>query len=168
MTTLSKEKKREIRKKAREASTGIPIEFSLVINIIILIAITMRSQELDNFLIFGIGFMAISPLVGFIVDYITNYVKLKKEEEERIKRANNLDGCFYNGDIWVTPKYHKEYLDFFENLSDFYEIKYYASFIKEEETIKIFIIINGEEAIEFEKIEKAEFLDFYQINKAKL
>lgn len=173
MKTLSKEQKRELRERAIEQASNIPAGYLIGYTLsfpFILIVLRMLEIEPLNGYYWVIGIISVLMLFCIfwvLYSFLLIYKNLKKEEEERIKKSNIVDGCFYQGDIWVTPKYHKEYSDFFENLSDFYEIKYYASFT-EKEKIKIFIMINGEEAIEFEEIEKADFLDFYQINKAKL
>lgn len=172
MTKLTKEKKREIRKEAVIKASKIPADVCIVSNIIILILIValwiIGIEETVHYVMGLIFVLLLIPFITIIVCYIGKYKELKKEEEERIARANYLDGCFCNGDIWVTPKYHKEYSEFFENLSDLCEIKYYASFKKETEKIKICITIDSDTVIEFEEIEKADFLDFYQINKTKL
>lgn len=168
---LTKERKKALRKKAlNEAINNAPVKILIPINvayfILFIFCIIIGIEETVHYVMGLIFVLLLIPFITIIVYYILVYKELKKEEEERIEKANILDGCFYSGDIWVTPKCHKEYSEFFENLSDFCEIKYYASFT--EEKIKIFITINNDEAIEFEEIEKADFLDFYQIAKNKL
>lgn len=168
---LTKERKKALRIKAlNEAIDNAPVKILIPINvayfILFIFCIIIGIEETVHYVMGLIFVLLLIPFITIIVCYIGKYKELKKEEEERIARANYLDGCFCNGDIWVTPKYHKEYLVFFKNLSNSYEIKYYASFT--EEKIKIFITINNDEAIEFEEIEKADFLDFYQIAKNKL
>ncbi len=166
MTNLTKEQKREIMERARIEASKISVDTFSALNMIILFLIFVLwvagIEENKVSFISSIILLAINPVIGFIANYIENYIILKKEEEERIQKAKCLDGCFYQGDIWVIPKQHKGYSEFFENLSDSCEIRYYASFTKEK-TIKIFVIIN-DDAIEFEEIEKADFLDFYQID----
>lgn len=170
---LTKERKKALRTKAlNEAIDNAPVKILIPINvayfILFIFCIIIGIEETVHYVMGLIFVLLLIPFITIIVCYIGKYKELKKEEEERIARANYLDGCFCNGDIWVTPKYHKEYSEFFENLSDLCEIKYYASFKKETEKIKICITIDSDTVIEFEEIEKADFLDFYQIAKNKL
>lgn len=174
--TLTKEQKRKLSKRALNEAYKMPEEVlkcligyeltTIIVLIFLRLGIGLEFSNPDSL----IGLLCaemLFPSISVIISFFDIYKKLKKEEEEIIQKVKYLDGFFYQGDNWVTPKQHKEYYEFFENLSSFGEIRYFASFIKEEKTIKIFITIDNKPIL-FEEIKKEDFLDFYKIGKPKL
>ncbi len=170
---MTKKEKREIITRSllisyliSAASVFISV-FTLAFLILIMKIANDEMLANNEFLLMLIALPAIVGIMVAIFIFLKDYREEKKYMQKIKRKEAYIKGCFYQGDIWVIPTKHKGYSKFFENLSASSEITYYASFTKEE-TIKIFITIDGDKTIEFEEIKKADFLDFYQIDKAKL
>lgn len=159
---MTKEEKREIIKDSFTIAMGLACILSFISSILLgIIWIIIDSNRREHSIFYLLFAPLIMLILWFIGVLILNYIAISKKKKEKEKNIEYINSIFSSQDsLLVMPKC-RDYQSFFETLSLIHDIKFIAKM--NDEKILIFMIIDKEERIKFEEINKEDFFEYYEL-----